>query len=133
MCVFSITDMTKEMFLPKSFRSNMTQQNFQGKKHTFIYIVLPLKISQIYHVILDYFAILVQIRDAEPHSAVGSFVDLRTGGRWFDPRLGQYSFRRLMIVIAAGFIPLSQLSVVTTMVMWESSPWIGKNIVRSAC
>ena len=43
--------------------------------------------------------------------------DLRTGGRWFDPRLGQYSFRGLIIVIATGFIPLSPLSVVSTMVM----------------
>ena len=34
---------------------------------------------------------------AEPHSSVGSVADLRTGGRWFDPRLGQYSFRGLMI------------------------------------
>ena len=30
---------------------------------------------------------------AEPHSSVGSSKDLRTGGRSFDPRLGQYSFR----------------------------------------
>ena len=32
-------------------------------------------------------------------SPVGSVVDLKTGGHWFDPRLGQYSFRGLMIVI----------------------------------
>ena len=37
---------------------------------------------------------------AEPHSSVGSVADLRKGGRWFDPRLGQYSFRGLMVVIA---------------------------------
>ena len=35
-----------------------------------------------------------------------------------------------MIVTATGFIPLSSLSVVSTMVMWESSQWLGKNIVR---
>ena len=35
--------------------------------------------------------------------------------------------------IATGFIPLSPLSVVSTMVMWECSQWFGKNIVRSAC
>ena len=35
-----------------------------------------------------------------PHSSVGSVADLRTGSRWFDPRLGQYSFRGLMTVIA---------------------------------
>ena len=58
-------------------------------------------------------------------SSVGSVRDLRTDGRWFDPRLGQYSFRGLMIVIATGFILLSPLSVVSTMVMWESSQWLG--------
>ena len=31
----------------------------------------------------------------EPRSSVGSVANLRTGGRWFDPRLGQYSFRGL--------------------------------------
>ena len=36
-----------------------------------------------------------------------------------------------MIVIVTGFIPLSPLSVVSTMLMWESSQWLGKNIVRS--
>ena len=41
---------------------------------------------------------------AWPHSSVGSIADLKTGGRWFDPRLGQYSFQGLMIVIATGFI-----------------------------
>ena len=51
---------------------------------------------------------------AKPNSLVGSVADLRTGGRWFDPRLGLYSFRGLMIVIATGFIPLSPLSVVST-------------------
>ena len=33
-----------------------------------------------------------------------------------------------MILIATGFIPFSVLSVVSTMVMWESSQWLGKNI-----
>ena len=47
---------------------------------------------------------------AEPHS-------LRTGGRWFDPWLGQYSLYGLMIVIAKGFIPFFPLSIVWTMVM----------------
>ena len=38
---------------------------------------------------------------AEPQCSVGSLTCtyLRTGGRWFDPRFGQYSFRGLMIVI----------------------------------
>ena len=35
-----------------------------------------------------------------PHSSVDSVADLRTGGHWFDPRLGHYSFRGMMIVIA---------------------------------
>ena len=48
----------------------------------------------------------------KPYSPVGSVQDLSTGGRWFDPRLGQYSFRGLMIVIATGFIPISPLSIV---------------------
>ena len=68
---------------------------------------------------------------AQPHSSVGSIPYLRIGGCWFDPWLGQYSFRGLMIVIATGFIPLSQLSIISTMVMWESSQWLGKNIVLS--
>ena len=63
---------------------------------------------------------------AESHSSVGSIVDLRTGGCWFDPRLGQYSFQGLMIVIAIRFIPLSSLSIVSTMVMLKSSQWLGK-------
>ena len=69
--------------------------------------------------------------EAEPRSSVGSVADLRTGGRWFDPWFGHYSFRGLMTVIATGFIPLSPLSVVSTMVMWESRQWLGKNIVHS--
>ena len=40
---------------------------------------------------------------AEPHSSVGSVADLRAGGRWFNPQLGQYSFQELMIVIATVF------------------------------
>ena len=36
-----------------------------------------------------------------------------------------------MIVIATGFIPVSPLSIASTLVMWESSQWLGKNIVRS--
>ena len=55
------------------------------------------------------------------HSSVGSVADLRRGGCWFDPWLSQYSFQGLMIVIVTGFIPLSPLSVVSTMVMLESS------------
>ena len=35
---------------------------------------------------------------AESHSSVSSIADLRAGGCWFDPRLGQYSFQGFMIV-----------------------------------
>ena len=72
-----------------------------------------------------------QFHRAEPHSLVGSVADRRPRGRWFDPRLDQYSFHGLMIVIATGFIPLSPLSIVSTMVKWESSQWLEQNIVRS--
>ena len=64
----------------------------------------------------------------EPHSLVADF---RIEGRWFEPWLCQYSFRGLMVVIATGFIPLSLLSVVSTIVMWESSQWLVKNTVPS--
>ena len=63
--------------------------------------------------------------------AVGSVQELRIGGRWFGPRHGQYSFQGLMIVRATGFSPLSPLSIVSTMVMWESSQWLGKNIMQN--
>ena len=72
----------------------------------------------------------VEVLIAEPHSSVGSVADLRRA-RWFDPRLGQYSFGGLMIVVETGFIPLSPLSFVATMVMWGSCQWLVKNIVRS--
>ena len=75
--------------------------------------------------------VLLLLREKPSPIAQSSIVDLRTGGRWFDPRIGQYSFRGFMRVIATGFIPLSLLSVVSTMVMWESGQWFGKNIVRN--
>ena len=67
---------------------------------------------------------------AEPQSSVCSVADLRTGGCWYNPLLSQYSFPGLMIVIATGFFPLSLLSIVSTMFMWESSQCLGKNIVQ---
>ena len=68
---------------------------------------------------------------AKPDSSFGRVLDFRTGGGWFDPQLEQYSFPGLMIAIATRFIPLSYLSIVSTMTMWESSQWLGKNIVQS--
>ena len=72
------------------------------------------------------------VLDAEPHSSVDSVANLRTGGCWVDPQLSQYSYRWLMIIIATGSIPLSLLSLVSTMVIWKYSQWFGKNIVRSS-
>ena len=46
-------------------------------------------------------------------------------------RLGQYSFRNLMIVIATGIIPLSPMSSILMMVLWESSSWLGNNSALS--
>ena len=74
---------------------------------------------------------IVSIFSSIPHSSVGGVQDLRTGNRWFDPRLGQFSSRGLIIVIATRFIPLSPLYFVLTMAMWEISQWLGKSIVRS--
>ena len=74
---------------------------------------------------------ILMFKPEPPTVYVGSVANLKKGGCWFDSRLGQYSFRGLKIVIATGFIPLSPLSVVSTMVMWESSQWLEKNIVGS--
>ena len=52
---------------------------------------------------------------AKPHNSVDSVADLRTGGRWFNSQLSQYSFHGLMTVNETGFISLSPLSVVLTM------------------
>ena len=93
-------------------------------------ILLSVRCSQIVYQYSQTRALPPQA-EAEPHSSVGSVADLRTRDRWFDPRFGKYSFRELMIVVATGVIPLSPLSVVLTMVMWENSQWLGKNIVRS--
>ena len=65
---------------------------------------------------------LISVFLAELQSSVGSVADLRTGGRWFYPRLGQYSFQGLMIIIATGFIPLPLLSVVSTMFFLGKQP-----------
>ena len=36
-----------------------------------------------------------------------------------------------MIAIVTGFIPLSALSIVSVIVMWKCSQWLGKNIVQN--
>ena len=38
------------------------------------------------------FISIYTVNSSEPHSSVGSVVDLRTGAHLFDPRLSQYSF-----------------------------------------
>ena len=68
---------------------------------------------------------------AKPHSSVGGIQDSKTGCRWFDPWLGKYYFQGLMIVIATEYIFLSPQSMVSTMIMWESSHRLGTNIVQN--
>ena len=65
---------------------------------------------------------------AEPHSRRDA--DLRTGGHWFDPRLGQYSLRGLMIVIATGFIPLSPLSLVSKWLCGKAASGLERILCR---
>ena len=36
-----------------------------------------------------------------------------------------------MIIIATGFIALLTLSIISMMVIWESSQWLGQNIMQS--
>ena len=67
------------------------------------------------------------ISEVECHSSVGYVQDLRTGVADSIP----CSFKEKIIVIATGFIPLLPLFIVFTMIKWESSQWLGKNIVRS--
>ena len=67
-----------------------------------------------------------------PHGSVRSVDDLKTAGRWFEGSGSANIFSEaFMTVLATGFIPLSTLFLVSTMVRWESSQWLGKNIVRS--
>ena len=65
-----------------------------------------------------------------PRNLVGSVEDLRAGGRWFEPPLGQYCLQGLMIVIATGLVLLLPLSVVSTVVMLEISQWVGKSWLK---
>ena len=62
-------------------------------------------------------------------------VTYRTGEQWVAhsiPGFGQYSYLGLIIFIAPGFLPFSPQSIVLTMVMWESSQWLRKNIMQSS-
>ena len=65
-----------------------------------------------------------------PRSSVGSTEHLRTGCRWFEPPARPLFFPEFDD--SPGLIHLAPLSIVSTMVMWKSSLWVGKNIVRSS-
>ena len=47
----------------------------------------------------------IQNEWAKPHGSVSGKQDFKTGGCWFDPWLGQYSFQRLTLLRATEFIP----------------------------
>ena len=71
-----------------------------------------------------------QISTAEPHRSVGSLRDLRSEVTGLITGLSHYSFQRLMVINpATGFIPLSLLSIVLALVIWENNWFYGKNIV----
>ena len=44
---------------------------------------------------LEFLSCLSIDKISKPHSSVGSVADLRTEGRWFDPRIGQYFFPKI--------------------------------------
>ena len=74
---------------------------------------------------------MLDFQCAESHSSVASKQELRTGGCWFDPWIGQYSFLGLMIATATGFNLLSLPPTVLTMVRCESRLWLEMTIVWS--
>ena len=53
-------------------------------------------------------------------SSIDSIQDLNPGGRSFDPRFGHFS-RGLMLVIATGFIFLSLMTIILTMIIYEKA------------
>ena len=65
----------------------------------------------------------ISLKEPCPHSSVGSVQEVAGS----ISRLSRYSFRGLMIVVAAGLIPFSLLSIVSTMVIFEKQPlaWEG--------
>ena len=73
---------------------------------------------------------IIKFGPAQPEAQSLAYRNFRKDGCWFDPWLIQYSFRELMIVIATGFTPLSPLSIVSTMIMWESSHRLGKDWLK---
>ena len=70
--------------------------------------------------------------DTEPHSSVGSVADLRTAGCWFNPGLGQYSLRGLMILVATSLIPLShRFPLFRHRLCWKGARGLEKILCRS--
>ena len=53
-------------------------------------------------------------------------VEVRKGGRWFEPSARPICFRGLMTVTAIGFIPLSPQPIESTIVMWEKESVVWK-------
>ena len=94
-----------------------------------VYQIIPYQCSTIFQYTKSYQSVYHKsaFSSAEPHNSVGSVENRRSLVRSparpiFFPRIDN---------IATGFIPLSPLSIVLTVVMWESSQWFGKNIVLS--
>ena len=67
-----------------------------------------------------------------PCSLVGCIQSLRSGGGWFDLQLGQHSLQGLMKVTVTGLIPLTLLSIILMIIMWESNHWLGNKNSRKA-
>ena len=93
------------------------------------YLHLTVVMTRMRFIIVTLFMSLRSSRKFEGKNCFTS--DLITGSSWFNPRLGKYSFRGLMIVIATGFILLSPLSFVSKMVLCKCSQKLGKNVVQS--
>ena len=70
-----------------------------------------------------YFTFSLHACKSSPRTSVRNIKDLRTCGRQFNLQISE-------IVIVTGFSPLSLLSIVSTMNIWESSHWFEKNICR---
>ena len=92
--------------------SNQYTKSILSFIYSIIYYIFP---ASVYVGNQSYFS------SVKPHSSVGSIAYF-SRGRWFNPRLGQYSFWGLMIVIATGFIPL-------TTVPWFDNSYVGKQPV----
>ena len=68
------------------------------------------------HTVLDYlyFTFTLYACKSSPRNVVGNLRDLRTCGH-------RFNLKKSEIVIVTGFSPLSLLSIVSTLNIWESS------------